>query len=109
MTAAAHAERLAAACVGATSPAIVAARLTAPFTQREREIALLVAQGLSNREIASAVSLSVRTVEGHVYRASCKAGVARRAELAAMIRTLGGAPSPSAKSVHASGFSNTIG
>lgn len=54
----------------------------------------MVAQRLSNREIASAVSLSVRTVEGHVYLASCKAGVARRSELAAMIATLG-AQSPS--------------
>ncbi|MGU3497597.1 response regulator transcription factor [Mycobacterium sp. C31M] len=59
---------------GAVSPAIAAARFTPPFTQREREIALLVAQGLTNREIAENVSLSVRTIEGHIYRASCKAG-----------------------------------
>jgi DNA-binding NarL/FixJ family response regulator len=45
-----------------------------------------VAQGLTNREIAEAVSLSVRTVEGHIYRASCKAGVAQRAEFATMMR-----------------------
>ena len=86
MTAGARAERLAEMCGGATSPAIVAARLAVPFTQREREVALLVAQGLTNREIAQAVSLSVRTVEGHIYRASCKAGVAQRSELATMMR-----------------------
>jgi DNA-binding CsgD family transcriptional regulator len=86
MTAASRAEQLAMACGGATSPAIVAARLAAPFTQREREVALLVAQGLTNREIAEAVSLSVRTVEGHIYRASCKAGVAQRSELASVMR-----------------------
>jgi DNA-binding NarL/FixJ family response regulator len=77
-----HAERLAVARGGATSPP----RLAVPFTQREREVALLVAQGLTNREIAEAVSLSVRTVEGHIYRASCKAGVAQRAEFATMMR-----------------------
>lgn len=37
---------------------------------------MLVAQGLSNREIAEAVSLSVRTIESHIYNASSKAGVA---------------------------------
>ncbi|MEO3758146.1 LuxR C-terminal-related transcriptional regulator [Mycobacterium sp. B14F4] len=88
LTAEARVRRLAEACGGATSPAIVAASFAAPFTHRELEIALLVAQGMSNRDIADAVSLSVRTVEGHIYRASAKAGVARRAELAEVIRTL---------------------
>jgi DNA-binding CsgD family transcriptional regulator len=87
MTAASRAARLAETC-GATSPALVAAQLLLPLTRREHEVAVLVAQGLSNKEIARAVSLSVRTVEGHVYRASCKAGVVRRAELAAVIRNL---------------------
>jgi DNA-binding NarL/FixJ family response regulator len=86
LSAGSRTERLAVACGGATSPAIVAARLAVPFTQREREVALLVAQGLTNREIAEAVSLSVRTVEGHIYRASCKAGVAQRSELVKMMR-----------------------
>lgn len=87
MTAASRAARLAATC-GASSPALTAARLHIPLTRREHEIAVLVAQGLTNRDIAQAVSLSVRTVEGHVYRASCKAGVAGRAELAGVMRTL---------------------
>jgi DNA-binding NarL/FixJ family response regulator len=64
----------------------VAAHLAIPFTQREREIAILVARGLSNRAIAETVSLSTRTVEGHIYRASCKAGVVRRSELADVMR-----------------------
>jgi DNA-binding NarL/FixJ family response regulator len=59
------------------------------MTRREHEIALLVARGFSNKEIAEAVSLSVRTVEGHIYRASCKAGVARRSELGDVVRELG--------------------
>jgi DNA-binding CsgD family transcriptional regulator len=89
MTAAARAHRLATVCGGATSPAIEAASFAAPFSNREREIAVLVAQGLSNREIADAVSLSVRTVESHIYRASSKAGVSGRSALAEMMRGAG--------------------
>jgi ATP/maltotriose-dependent transcriptional regulator MalT len=88
ITAASRARRLADACGGATSPAIAAASFAPPFTNREREIAVLVAQGLTNREIAEAVSLSVRTVEGHIFRASSKAGVAGRAALAEVIRSV---------------------
>ena len=87
MTAAACANRLATRCGGATSPAIAGASFATPFTNREREIAVLVAQGLSNRQIAEAVSLSVRTIESHIYRASSKAGVTRRSDLAAMMRS----------------------
>lgn len=90
LTAAARAQRLASVCGGAASPAIRAASFAPPFSNREREIAVLVAQGLSNREIADAVSLSVRTVESHVYRASSKAGVSGRAALAEMMRSAGG-------------------
>ncbi|HEY5857851.1 MAG TPA: helix-turn-helix transcriptional regulator [Aldersonia sp.] len=39
-----------------------------PLTARESEIAKLVAQGLSNKEIADRLTVSVRTVEGHIYR-----------------------------------------
>ncbi len=90
MTAAARAHRLATVCGSATSPAIRAASFVPPFSNREREIAVLVAQGLSNREIAEAVSLSVRTVESHIYRASTKAGVSGRSALAEMMRGAGG-------------------
>lgn len=86
MTAASRAYRLATSCGGATSPAIEAAPLAPPFSNREREIAVLVAQGLSNRKIAQAVSLSVRTVESHIYNASCKAGVSGRAALGEVMR-----------------------
>lgn len=88
MTAAARAFRLAAQCGNAVTPAVSAARIPLPFTQREREIAILVAKGLSNREIAAAASLSVRTIEGHIYRASCKVGAAKRSELASAVQDL---------------------
>ncbi|WP_310793512.1 LuxR C-terminal-related transcriptional regulator [Microbacterium sp. AG1240] len=51
------------------------------LTRREREIALLVAEGLGNREIAERLYLSVRTVESHVYQARAKLGAASRVEL----------------------------
>ena len=77
-----NARRLAARCGGATTPAIRSASRPSPVTCREREIAMLVADGLSNREIAERLTMSVRTVEGHVYRACVKLGVANRDELA---------------------------
>lgn len=53
------------------------------LTDREREIATLVASGLSNRQIADQLVLSVRTVETHVGRALTKLGFASRGELTA--------------------------
>ena len=82
---AAVANRLAALCGGARTPAIVAADQPLPLTAREREIANLVAADMSNREIAERLTLSVRTVEGHIYRACAKFDVADREELAALI------------------------
>ncbi|OPE45439.1 hypothetical protein BV508_29640, partial [Mycobacterium intermedium] len=86
LSAGARAQSLARRCGGALSPALAASRVPLPFTRREHEIANLVSQGLSNREIAEATSLSIRTVEGHVYQASNKAGVSSRAELAALVQ-----------------------
>jgi DNA-binding NarL/FixJ family response regulator len=39
---------------------------------REREVVTLVAQGMANMAIAEALSMSVRTVEGHIYCAHTK-------------------------------------
>lgn len=50
------------------------------LTARELEIAHLVADGLSNREIAGRLYLSVRTVESHAYQARIKLGARSRAE-----------------------------
>lgn len=87
LTANSRAQLLARQCGGAESPALHAARITLPLTRREHEIVLLVAKGLSNREIAEATSLSVRTVEGHALRATQKAAVSGRSELATVIGT----------------------
>jgi len=53
-----------------------------PLTGRELEIALMVADGMSNKAIAERLCVSVRTVEGHIYRACTKLDVPDRAMLA---------------------------
>lgn len=42
---------------------------------------MLVASGLSNRQIADRLSVSVRTVDGHLYRTFAKLGIERRDQL----------------------------
>jgi DNA-binding CsgD family transcriptional regulator len=86
LTAGARAHLLAKNCGGAVSPALASARVALPFTRREYEIAKLVSNGMSNREIAEVMCVSVRTIEGHVYQASCKAGVTSRAELSTLVQ-----------------------
>jgi DNA-binding CsgD family transcriptional regulator len=53
------------------------------LTGRELEIADLIAQGLSNREIASALVMAQRTAEGHVEHILAKLGFTSRAQVAA--------------------------
>lgn len=52
-------------------------------TRREREISALVADGLSNREIAERLVLSERTVEGHIANLFAKLDVNSRTQIAA--------------------------
>jgi DNA-binding NarL/FixJ family response regulator len=58
------------------------------FTERELEIARLVAAGASNPEIASRLFLSRKTVERHVSNVLRKVGARNRAELAARVSEL---------------------
>jgi DNA-binding CsgD family transcriptional regulator len=51
------------------------------LTAREKEVFRLVAAGQSNREIAEALFLSIRTVEKHRQSAMRKLGLSRREEL----------------------------
>ncbi|WP_406817894.1 LuxR C-terminal-related transcriptional regulator [Mycobacterium sp. M23085] len=63
------------------TPAVEAAACPLPFSGRERQIVTLVAAGLSNREIAEQLVISVRTVEGHLYRLFAKLEISNRDEL----------------------------
>jgi predicted ATPase/DNA-binding CsgD family transcriptional regulator len=60
-------------------------RLSAELTPRESEIAGLVAQGLSNRDIASRLVVSQRTAETHVEHILTKLGFTSRTQIAAWV------------------------
>lgn len=53
------------------------------LTAREREVAMLIAQGKSNREIAAALVVSERTVTTHISNIFSKLGFTSRAQVAA--------------------------
>ncbi|MCE5288102.1 MAG: LuxR C-terminal-related transcriptional regulator [Nocardiaceae bacterium] len=86
LTASARARELAKPLGPIHTPAFTAMSVPPVLTGREREVAMLVAQGLSNREIADRLVMSVRTVEGHVLRASNKCGVRDRSDLGQIMR-----------------------
>ncbi|QJY48051.1 ATP-binding protein [Pseudonocardia broussonetiae] len=65
----------------------------ARLTRREGQVARLVASGLSNRDIAARLTLSTRTVEGHVQQVLVKMAFTSRTQIAAWLA--GGAePAP---------------
>lgn len=55
------------------------------LSSRETEIARMIARGLSNREIATTLIISPRTVEGHVSRILRKLSVRRRSQVSAVV------------------------
>jgi DNA-binding NarL/FixJ family response regulator len=81
---------LAAQCGGAATPALVDVDelgLSAELSEREREVARLAAQGLTNKAIAAELSLSVRTVENHLARALRRLGLKNRRALVGFFGT----------------------
>lgn len=72
------------ATAASRSPAMESTALS-ELTDRQYEIAQLLAQGLTNKEIAAALVIGRRTVDTHVGHILARLGVARRAEVAALV------------------------
>ncbi|MCP2342092.1 ATP-binding protein [Actinomadura rupiterrae] len=60
----------------------------APLTPRERQVAHLIADGLSNRQIAERLVISKRTADAHVEHIFTKLGFNARSQVATLIGTL---------------------
>jgi non-specific serine/threonine protein kinase len=56
-----------------------------PLTRREWEVARLITQGLSNREVGKALAISERTVDAHVLHILNKLGFNSRTQVAAWV------------------------
>ncbi len=91
--------RTLAAAAGASTLAEEAERLTRslgpspeepwrPLSEREYEVAQLVAAGLTNRQIAQQLVLAPKTISAHVTHILTKLGAGRRAEIAAWVVTV---------------------
>jgi DNA-binding CsgD family transcriptional regulator len=68
-------------------PELITPEMTSAFlvrygiTGREREIIILLAKGLANKQIAGELNISTMTVKNHIYNIFQKAGVTGRVEL----------------------------
>jgi predicted ATPase/DNA-binding CsgD family transcriptional regulator len=74
----------------AAAPAGPAAEDAGPLARREADVARLVADGLSNRQIGARLLISERTVDSHVRSIMNKLGVQSRAQIAAWVAGLAG-------------------
>jgi DNA-binding CsgD family transcriptional regulator len=67
---------------GCDAPISLAPTIAAePLTAREHEIALMVVEGGTSRQIADRFGLSVRTVDNHLAHVFTKLGISSRADL----------------------------
>ncbi len=71
-------------------PAVTAAALG--LTEMESRVAVLLAQGMSIRQIAAATGRKESTIRSHVKHAFAKHGLSRQAELVRLVLSLAGAP-----------------
>jgi len=67
------------------APATSAGTAGTPLTRREQQVADLVAQGLSNKDIAARLVIAQRTAEGHVEHILAKLGYTKRTQLTAWV------------------------
>ncbi|MYQ65570.1 MULTISPECIES: helix-turn-helix transcriptional regulator, partial [unclassified Streptomyces] len=76
---------LARRCQGARTPAL-SGLVLGELTARQRQIVTLAAAGLSNRQIAEQLTLSIRTVGNHLYSAYARLGAGDRGALPWLVR-----------------------
>ncbi len=81
-----RAARLAERCEGARTPGLDGIDGSAPLTARELDVARLAADGLTSREIAERLVVSVRTVDNQLSRVYTKLGIGGRRDLAGALR-----------------------
>jgi len=67
--------------------------LIEPLSERELEVLQLIAEGLTNREIASRLFVSLNTVKAHTRNIYGKLGVHNRTQAVAKAQNLGVLPS----------------
>jgi LuxR family maltose regulon positive regulatory protein len=72
-----------------TKPQVSEAELIEPLSERELEVLQLIAEGLTNREIASRLFLSLNTVKAHTRNIYGKLGVHNRTQSVAKAKALG--------------------
>jgi DNA-binding NarL/FixJ family response regulator len=72
-------------CEGARPPSLGDEPAVDELTVREREVAMLAAAGLTSRQIADRLVVSIRTVENHLHRAYRKLGISRREDLTRLL------------------------
>jgi DNA-binding NarL/FixJ family response regulator len=77
-----RAGELAARAGGIRTPAMARGGGVEPLTTREREVALLAANGMSSKQVGHRLHLSTRTVDTHLARVYRKLGISTRTELA---------------------------
>ncbi len=86
-----RAASLARRCQGARTPAL-SGLVLGELTARQRQIVTLAADGLSNRQIAERLTLSVRTVGNHLHSAYARLGSGDRAALGRLVNPPGPLP-----------------
>ncbi len=73
-------------CDRLASLAVTRSDTVAPLTRREREVAALIGEGLSNKEIALDLQIGPATVKNHVHNILEKLNVRRRAAIVSRLR-----------------------
>jgi DNA-binding NarL/FixJ family response regulator len=68
-----------------STPQVSATAAVSPLTQRQHEVALLVAQGFSNRQISEQLVITERTAGAHIEHILDKLGFSSRTEIAVWV------------------------